>query len=55
MAVELGSTTQGAERAANDEFGAAIGNRDASLNFKLDILAEDIEDNPGTTPRDLSS
>ena len=49
--VEVGSTTQGAERAAADPHGAAIGNREAAIHFNLDIIADDIEDNPNNTTR----
>ncbi|MDA3962489.1 MAG: prephenate dehydratase [Planctomycetota bacterium] len=49
--VEVGSTTQAAERAQSDSNGAAIGNAKASAAFDLAVLAEDIEDNPTNTTR----
>ena len=49
--IEVGNTTQAAERAAADEHGAAIGSSTAASEFGLAILAEDIEDNPTNTTR----
>ena len=49
--VEIVSTTQAADRAAKEPDAAAIGNADAAKRFGLDILAEDIQDNPTNTTR----
>ena len=49
--IEVGNTTQAAERAAKDEHGAAIGSSAAASEFGLAILADDIEDNPTNTTR----
>ena len=49
--VEVGSTTQAAERAVDDPHGAAIGSRHAAAEFGLGVIAEDIEDNPTNTTR----
>ena len=43
--VETVSTTQAAEKAAKEEGSAAIGNEEASGNFGISILAQDIQDN----------
>jgi chorismate mutase/prephenate dehydratase len=49
--IEVGSTTQAAERAASEEGAAAIGSRDAAAAFGIAVVAEDIEDNPTNTTR----
>lgn len=49
--IEIGSTTQAAERAAREEGAAAIGNREAADEYGLDVLAQDVEDNPTNTTR----
>lgn len=49
--IEVGSTTQAAERAAGEAEAAAIGSADAAAAFGLALVAEDIEDNPTNTTR----
>ena len=49
--VETGSTTLAAERAAQDEKCACIGNEEASGTFGLNILSRDIQDDPDNITR----
>lgn len=49
--VEIGSTTQAAQRAVEETGAAAIGSRFAAKEFGLDILAEDIQDKANNTTR----
>jgi chorismate mutase/prephenate dehydratase len=49
--VEVTSTTKAAERAAQEDGAAAIGNRDAAKNFALPVVASDIQDNPNNITR----
>jgi chorismate mutase/prephenate dehydratase len=49
--IEIGSTTQAAERAAREEGAGAIGNVEAVGEFGLQVLDEDIQDNPNNTTR----
>jgi chorismate mutase/prephenate dehydratase len=49
--IECSSTTVGAERAAADPAGAAIGNATAASHFGLNLVAEDIQDLAVNTTR----
>ena len=49
--IEVGSTTKAAQRVATEPGGAAIGNREAAEEFGLQVIAEDIEDNPTNITR----
>lgn len=49
--IETGSTTQAAERAAEEDDSACIGNEEASGAFGLNILSRDIQDDPENITR----
>ncbi len=49
--IETGSTTQAAEKAAEEAYSASIGNAEAAGAFDISILAEDIQDNANNTTR----
>jgi chorismate mutase/prephenate dehydratase len=49
--IELGSTTQAAERAAAEPDAAAIGSEEAAAAMGLPLVASSIEDNPSNTTR----
>jgi chorismate mutase/prephenate dehydratase len=49
--IEVDSTVAAAERALEDQEGAAIGSRLAATTYGLTIIAEGIEDSPSNTTR----
>jgi chorismate mutase/prephenate dehydratase len=49
--VETGSTAAAAELAQHEEFAAAVASRAAGIAYRLDVLAENIEDQPHNVTR----